>query len=51
MNIEVYYIILFEENGEDILENLIILCMLCYKRVTYEIGWKEFKRLVESRVR
>jgi len=50
-NIEAHHIIPLEENGEDILENLITLCMPCHKRVTYEIGWKEFKRLVESRVR
>jgi hypothetical protein len=49
-NIEAHHIIPLKENGEDILENLITLCEPCHKRVTYEIGWQEFKRLVESRV-
>jgi len=50
-NIEAHHIIPLNENGEDTLENLITLCEPCHKRVTNEIGWKEFKRLVESRVR
>jgi len=50
-NIEAHHIIPINENGEDTLENLITLCEPCHKKVTNEIGWKEFKRLVESRVR
>jgi len=40
-----------EENGKDALENLITLCERCHSKVHHEIGWKEFKTLVESRVR
>lgn len=50
-NIEAHHTIPLEEGGKDELNNLITLCEPCHKRVTYEIGWKEFKRLVESRVR
>jgi len=50
-NIEAHHIIPLAEGGKEELQNLITLCEPCHKRVTYEIGWKELKRLVESRVR
>ena len=49
-NIEAHHITPLAEGGKDELRNLITLCEPCHKKVS-ETGWKEFKRLVESRVR
>jgi len=50
-DIEAHHIVPLSEGGKDELNNLITLCEPCHNKITYENGWKEFKRLVESRVR
>jgi hypothetical protein len=50
-DIDAHHITPLEEGGIDTLENLITLCEKCHYKVHHEIGWQEYKRLVESRVR